>query len=237
MSGRLIGVGVGPGDPELLTIKAIRLIGQAEVLAYPVDETGSSRARRTAAGYIREGQKELPLIFCMSPQRAQRLEARRKAAGQVLALLNEGLDVVFITEGDPLLYSTFQHLLSAIPEDVKVEICPGVSAMTAAAAAGRFPLAIEGQGLFIQPAKKALGKIGDRLNRGQALVLYKAAAYLKDISDEIRREQIPCEALLVENATLDGEVVLKGIETWMDRRASYFSMVLIRRQTLRETET
>jgi precorrin-2/cobalt-factor-2 C20-methyltransferase len=154
-------VGVGPGDPELLTLKAIRIIQNASVLAYPVDDQGYSFARETVKAHIRAGQVELPLLFSMSPERMTRLKTRQNAAGQVLEALRNASDVVFITEGDPLRYSTFQHLLSFMPEEILLEICPGVSSMFAAAASAHFPLAIEGQGVTTLSAKFVLGSIGD----------------------------------------------------------------------------
>ncbi|MCE1252256.1 MAG: precorrin-2 C(20)-methyltransferase [Anaerolineae bacterium] len=228
MNTKLTGVGVGPGAPDLLTLRAAALIQNAPLLAYPVDENGFSRARETAAACIRAGQAELPLLFSMSPDREERLKTRQTALAQVLDKLQNGSDVVFITEGDPLLYSTFQHLLNLLPPDITVEICPGLSAMSAAAASARFPLAIEGSALLVLPAASALGSIAFYLQNGQSLVLFKAAHFLAGIAAEILHCGLPCEAALVENASCAGERILRDPQSWASERPSYFCLVLIR---------
>jgi precorrin-2/cobalt-factor-2 C20-methyltransferase len=228
MTGKLIGVGVGPGDPELLTFKAARLIREASVLAYTVDDAGRSHARNTAAQFIWEGQTELPLFFSMSPRREERLKARRNAAEKVLRTLRNGLDVTFITEGDPLLYSTFQHLLSKMPPDVTVDVCPGISAMFAAAAAGCFPLAIEGQAVIVAPAEAAVRKIRGWLEEGLSIVLFKAGQWTGAIREEIAASDLPCEAVLVERASTENEIVARISEEWQERPSHYFSIILIR---------
>ena len=228
MPGKLIGVGVGPGNPELLTLKAVRLIQAAPVLAYTVDVRGKSYARQTASAHIQAGQEELPLYFSMSPMRDERLKSRRAAAEQVLAVLAEGRDVIFLTEGDPLLYSTFQHLLSAMPEDIPVEVCPGISALFAAAAAAHFPLAIEMQQMVIAPAETAIGSIRKWLRQGHSLALFKAAHWLKEIVAEVNSSGLACEAVLVEHASSGGEVITRQVEEWAEREAPYLSIVLLR---------
>ena len=124
MSGKLFGVGVGPGDPELLTLKALRIIQSAPVLAYTVNSEGFSYARQIIATHIHADQVELALSFSMSPDRSIRQTARSQATEKVLKYLRNDLDVVFVTEGDPLLYSTFQHLLARLPKAIAVEGLP-----------------------------------------------------------------------------------------------------------------
>lgn len=228
MNGKLIGVGVGPGDPLLLTIKAARLIRNAAVLAYAVDAEGESIARRIAAEYIHRDQTELPLFFSMSSDESERKEARREAARHVLAVLRRGVDVVYLCEGDPLIYSTFQHLADGMPADIDVEVCPGISAMGAAAAAARFPLVVEGQMLVVASASNARGRIPDWLREGYAVVLYKTGRRLPVIVREIEDAGVPCHTVLVQNVTMDGEVISIPIQEWHIHEAPYFSIVLLR---------
>lgn len=228
MTAKLTGVGVGPGDPELLTLKAIRLIQNAPVLAYAVDAHGNSRARKTVEACIPAGQAELPLFFSMSPRRAERLKTRREAAEKILDVLRKGLETVFITEGDPLLYSTFQHLLSAMPPDVPVEVCPGISAMASASAAACFPLAIEGQKVLVAPAREALAELQGWLRQGNSVVLFKAAQSLREIAGEVTRSGLRCETVLAEHISMDTQVITRDMEAWSRRDAPYFSIVLIR---------
>ncbi len=131
MNGKLIGVGVGPGDPELITLKALRLIQTAAVIAYTVDKNGNCYAKNSTKDYFPYGIRELPLTFSMACDRTERIQYRQNAANQLRDILHTGQDVVFITEGDPLLYSTFQHLCTALSSEIQIEVCPGISAMNA----------------------------------------------------------------------------------------------------------
>lgn len=235
MTGKLIGVGVGPGDPELLTLKAVRLIQSEAVLAYTVNAEGISYARQVADSFITAGKTELPLAFSMNSDRSLRQAARVAAVDTVLQALQGGQNVVFLTEGDPLLYSTFQHMLAQLPDDIVVEICPGVSALFAAAAAAHFPLALEDQSMIVAPAEQALGHVAEWLVDGKCLALFKVSRWLKPLADEIRSCGLACRAALVERASTHNEIILTNPEKWQDYTSPYFSMVLLRGQSTAET--
>jgi precorrin-2/cobalt-factor-2 C20-methyltransferase len=228
MMGRLIGVGVGPGDPELLTLKAVRLIQYAPVLAFVVDGKGNSYAHQTAAPFIRPEQEELPLHFSMSKDISERLADRQLAADRLISQLKKGLDVVFITEGDPLLYSSFQHLLSALPSSVPVQICPGISAMNAAAATSGFPLALEDTRLIISPAESGLKYLTTWLSQGNTVVFYKTGRYLQKIKELLSTIDTPCELAFVEHASTQDEAVYRRMNDIPGNSAPYFSILLIR---------
>lgn len=225
---KLIGVGVGPGDPELLTLKAVRLIQSASVLAYTVDGQGQSYARRTVAGFLCAEQEELPLHFSMDPDHKERVRARREATRQVLSYLTAGRDVVFLTEGDPLLYSTFQHLTAGLPGEIQVEVCPGISALNAAAAAAGFWLASEGEVLVVAPAEPGLEHLREWLGAGHTVVLFKVARHICQIQAELRALGETCAAVLVERAAAEGELVLRQSADWPVENVPYFSIVLVR---------
>jgi precorrin-2/cobalt-factor-2 C20-methyltransferase len=151
--GKLYGVGVGPGDPELLTLKAQRIIQAADVIAAPVtraDDQGY--ALELAAPHLRPAQRVERLLFSMAPDVATRLAHRRAAAQKVLEHVNAGNVIAFLTEGDPTIHSTFLYVLAEMPEGVEIEIVPGVSAITAAAAIAGVPLVNGDQRLAVLPA-------------------------------------------------------------------------------------
>ena len=223
----LYGVGVGPGDPELLTLKAVRLIQTAQVLAYTVDHIGRSFARKTVTPHIKPGQVELPLFFSMSPQLPERRRTRREAVEKIWKYLHKGIDVVFITEGDPLIYSSFQHLLSGLPAEAAIEICPGISSMLSASASACFPLVIEGRTMIIAPAESARGKLDEWLNLVSSVVLFKASRSLSLLAEEMRKCACFSDAVLVERTSLEGEIVIRKPEEWPKDEAPYFSIVLI----------
>src|SRR5215467_11998880 len=144
-TGVLYGVGLGPGDPDLLTLKAMRVVQRTKTLIVPKSRGKQSLALRAVESFVDfEKQEVLELGFPMQSDHITRVRAREDASRQVIEKLREGKDVACVTLGDPLLYSTFIHLYryvtDAMPE-VAVELIPGVSSITACAAAAHIPLA------------------------------------------------------------------------------------------------
>src|SRR4051812_31638685 len=138
-SGLLYGIGLGPGDPELVTLKALRLLRAAAVVAYPAPDSGESVARGIVAQWLDRGQKEIAIRFPMQPGPPPR-EIYRDAAAQVEAALRAGDDVAYLCQGDPLLYGSFAGLLAALDPRFPIPNLAGVSSITASpagAAAGR----------------------------------------------------------------------------------------------------
>jgi precorrin-2/cobalt-factor-2 C20-methyltransferase len=134
VSGKLIGVGVGPGDPGLVTMRAIELIEEAAVLAYPVHREGAgSRAFETVRRYVNGSTRLLPLVMPMTRDRNELQQAHAKASVALQEAAADGTDVVYLSIGDPLFYSTFGYLAESFAGSV--EVVSGVSAMSAMAAA------------------------------------------------------------------------------------------------------
>jgi precorrin-2/cobalt-factor-2 C20-methyltransferase len=231
MFGTLFGVGVGPGDPQLMTFKAADILKDVPVIAYVVDDKGDSFARQAAAARIPPSAMELPLHFSMSPQRERRLSARQNAASLVSEQLLLGKDVAFITEGDPLLYSTFQHLLLAMPPEVRVEICPGVSSFTAAAAAAQFPLAIENQRMVIAATDEdTVSQLANWLPQFEVIVLFKVHRRIKEIASVLRQAGALSQAVLVQHASSADPSAVTNLADWDGSELPYFSILLIRSQ-------
>ena len=135
MSGTLYGVGVGPGDPELVTLKALRILREAQVLAWPAPEEGPSLAREIVADHLPGGQREIAIRMPLSPARFPADDVYDNAAAEISAALSEGDDVAVICEGDPFFYGSFMYLFGRLAADHPVEVIPGVSSLTACAAA------------------------------------------------------------------------------------------------------
>jgi precorrin-2 C(20)-methyltransferase len=196
-------------------------------VAFVVDAAGRSLARDVASGRFPSGVTELPLHFPMSPVREERVRARLAAARTVLDRVRAGEDVVFITEGDPLLYSSFQHLLAAMPPDVPIRVCPGVTSLTAAAADAVTPLVIEDERLLVVTAGDALENLGHWLAMVDTLVLYKVHRHLAGLADALRAGGALAGAILVQRATQQAAACM-DLEDWSGEPVPYLSLVIAR---------
>src|SRR3546814_7073624 len=152
MTGTLYGLGIGPGDPELITVKALRLLKAAPVLAYPAPESGDSLARAIVAGYLPGGQTEIVLRMPMVAERFPAQEVYDRAAVEIGGHLAAGRDVAALCEGDPFFYRSFMYPFGRVAHRFPVEVLPGVSSLTACAGVLGGPPAARKHVLPIIPA-------------------------------------------------------------------------------------
>ncbi len=230
--GRFYGIGVGPGDPELMTLKAVRVLERVPVVCYPQSTAGEgSMALAIASGAVSLAGKELvPFPFSMSQPHTT--DTWQGALGRVLERLAEGMDCAFLTEGDPLLYSTFvyvyEHLRRHHPQ-VSLEVVPGVSSVTAAAARAGVPLAAGRERIALLPALYHPQDIGPCLDSSDTLVLLKVNRMLDAVRRELETRGLVDRAVVVRRATLPEEQVLCGPEALDGRVRDYFSVLIVRR--------
>jgi precorrin-2/cobalt-factor-2 C20-methyltransferase len=229
---RLLGVGVGPGAPDLLTLRAARALREADVLALP---RASAEAASSAGAIVRAavgevpGQELLPLTFPMTRDPAIRRAALDATLDALGARLSAGKTVAVACEGDPLVYGSFIDLLRAAPSrfpGVPVEVVPGITAATAAAAAAHLPLADGEGGLRILPARRALAEMGRIAADGDATVVYKAGPVLPELSRALAEAGLAADAVLVTSATRPDEEILRGLSADTGKRP-YFSLVIV----------
>lgn len=227
--GVLRGVGVGPGDPELMTLRSVALLQASATIAYVVDEQGESYARKIAAGFFPAFVHEVPLFFSMSLDRSKRLAARAEAVHQVMDLLSAGDDVTFIAEGDPLLYSTFQYLLSGISPQVPVEICPGISALNASAAEASFPLLTEEERMVVATlTPESIQRLPEWLKSFDGIVFFKVHRLMADLAAALDKAQYSGRTVLVQRASLAGQAMVTDLADWDRSPLPYFTVALIR---------
>jgi precorrin-2/cobalt-factor-2 C20-methyltransferase len=224
--GRLYGLGVGPGDPELLTLKALRLLRQVPVVAYPTPEHGDSFARSIVASWIAGHQREIPIRFPMRPGPTP-LEIYEAAAAAIVAELDRGCDVALLCQGDPLFYGSFISLFTCLAGRYHIEIVPGVSSLTACAAAGAFPLVSRDETLTVIPATLDEAELADRVAEAEVAAIVKLGRHVGKVRKILDRLGRIDSALYIERATLANQRVapLASVDT---EDAPYFSMALIR---------
>lgn len=217
------GVGVGPGDPELMTLKAIRLIRENDVIAVPGKNAEESVAYQIAVANVPElADKELvPVYMPMVKDRALLEQEHRKGADLLKSYLDQGKNVVYLTLGDPTIYCTFsylQHILEA--EGYQVELVSGISSFCAAAARMCVPLTEWDEQLHIIPA---LHKTQDGLEYPGNYVLMKSASHMKEVKEMLR--QSGREVCAVERCSMEGEKIYRSVDEIPDD-AGYFSLII-----------
>lgn len=225
MSGVLYGVGVGPGAPDLVTLRAARLIGQAQVIAYPKLENAPSFARSIVADLIPAGVTEIEMAVPMTTARAPAQAAYDAGAARMAAALDAGQDVVCLCEGDPFFYGSFMYLFARLSTRYRVEIVPGVTSVTACAGAAARPLVARNERLTVLPGPLPEDALRARIEGAESVAIMKVGRHLPKIRAVIDQLGLTHAATYVEHATLPDEVVLPLTDAPV--AAPYFSMILI----------
>ncbi len=225
MSGVLYGIGLGPGDPELMTLKAARLISEAAVVAYPCLPGAESFARKIAAGMIREGTIELAFEVPMTPERAPAQMVYDKAAKEIAGALEAGGDVVVLCEGDPFFYGSFMYLHARLSERFTVEVVPGVTSVSAASARMGLPLVARNEMFSVLPAPLEDAALRAGLDAADSVAIIKVGRHLGRVRAVIEGLGLTKRAIYIERATLGEERVLPLCDA--PDPAPYFSMILL----------
>ncbi len=240
-TGHLYLVGVGPGDPELMTYKAVRILTDAKVWAVPTArENGISSAQQIAGQLVPDNGREI-LSLCFPMKKVflgqetdhQLLQAWGKAADEVIAHLDRGQDVAFPTLGDTTLYSTAFYLLPMILErrpKTKVTVVPGITAMAACAASQSNPLALGDDVLAVVPAAFEDDRLRHILTSLDAVVLMKVHRRLDALIDLLTELDLVDHAVLIERSGLPDERVYTDIRQARGKKLHYFSTMLVRKK-------
>ena len=225
MSGTLYGVGLGPGDPDLMTLRAARLIELAKVVAYPTLEGGDSFARSIAAHLIAKDADEIAMDIPMTVERAPAQKAYDAGAAKIAARLEAGDDVVVLCEGDPFFYGSFMYLFARLADRFQTEIVPGVTSVTACAARARSPLVARNERLTVLPGPLPEDELRARIEGAESVAIMKVGRHLPKIRGVIEALGLVDKATYIERASLPEEVVLPLADA--PDKAPYFSMILL----------
>ena len=224
--GTLYGIGVGPGDPELITLKGYRLLQSTPVIAWPAPLEGDSMARKIAAPHLPEGRIEIPIRMPINTDRFPVEGVYDQAAEELGRHLSAGRDVAVLCEGDPFVYGSFMYLFGRMADRFPVRVVPGISSLTAGAAALGMPLAARNDVLVVLPAPLPEEDLERRLADADAAVIIKVGRHLEKLGRVLDRLGLTGSARYIEYATMENQTIRPFAEAVLGE-APYFSLVLV----------
>lgn len=231
--GKIYGIGVGPGDPELLTRKAARLLGEAAWLYVPIGPAGAPGFAEAIIADLAIDPRRLRRVrLAMARERAADVATYGQAAKQILADARAGQTVAWITEGDPLFYSTFGHVwreLRRRAPEVVVEIVPGVTSIQAAAARAGVTIAQLAERVAVVPAAYGLNHLPELLDNFATVFLLKVHGVFEQLLERLALLRVPAHAVYVEKVGTPGERVVSDLASLRGTKLPYFSLVILRR--------
>ncbi len=233
-TGKLFGVGVGPGDPELMTLKAVRVLKEADVIAHFAKAGHAGNARTIAAAYVSRVVIELPLSYPVTTELPKCSDGYRNvirafydaAAAKIAAHLEAGLTVAVISEGDPLFYGSYMHLHVRLSPRFAAEIVAGVTGMSGCWSAAGTPMA-QGDDVFtVLPATLPEEELARHLVEADAAVVMKVGRHLPKLRRALAASGRLDRAIYVERGTMADAVMIR-LAAKPDDDAPYFAIVLV----------
>lgn len=223
--GRLYGLGIGPGDPELLTLKAHRILTTVPVIAYPSLENGKVLARAIVADFISPDQMEIPIPLPFSVQRSSQ-PYYDIGAEKIAEHLSEGRDVAVLCLGDPMLYGTFMYIFNRLSGRFSIEVIPGISSVMASAAMLGVPITYRNDVLTILPATLEADILRDRLSVADAAAIMKLGRHFAKVYQILQDLGLLQRALYIERATWKNQAIIPITE--VDHNSvTYWSLILV----------
>ncbi len=232
--GRLFGVGLGPGDPELITRKALRVIREAHVIAYPTAKHGQSNARRILTDELVHGQIEIAMVYPVTTEITDHpggyegaiAEFYDHMAEQIADHLNRGRDVAILCEGDPFFYGSYMYLHDRLAHRFATEVVPGVCSVMAAAARLGAPLVRRDTELVILPGTLSEEELTSRLSSHGAFAIIKLGRNFTKVKNALIRAGVAGKSLYIERATMASERILP-LDEVDPASVPYFSLILV----------
>lgn len=229
MTGRLFGLGVGPGDPELMTLKALRLLRAAPVVAYPAPSGAESFARSIVAEFLTPGQIELRIEVPMNPDPQHALGAYESGAAAIAAHLDAGRDVALLCQGDPFFFGSFMYLFGLLTARFEIEVVPGVSSMMAGAAATGVPLVSRDDVMTVVPATLPESELRSMFEHASGIAVLKLGRHFTKVRNLLDSLGLADQARYVERVSLPNQRLLPLMDV-DPATVPYFSMILVHRR-------
>ena len=233
-TGKLYGVGVGPGDPQLVTLKAVRILGEAGVVAYLAAREKPSNARRAIADYLTPDQIELPMFYPVTTEKLPPPFSYEDAltkfydesAERLAVHLDAGRDVAMLCEGDPFFYGSFMYYFHRLAARYETEVVPGVCSVVASAAVLGTPLVHQAQTLSVISGVLSAEDLIKKLHECDAAAIMKLGSNFQKVRGVLDTLHLSERALYVERATMDAQKILPLCEV-NPKTVPYFSMIIV----------
>ncbi len=233
MSGIFYGIGVGPGDPELLTVKAIKAIEQVDVLIAPkTEKKDGSVALTVAKPYLKKDVEIVYQVFPMVKGFAENsTDAWETNKQEILELLRSGKNVAFLTIGDPMFYSTYIYVFRLLEnEGVDIQTIPGIPAFAAIGSQLGYPIVEGDDVLSIIPATASPEKVEKAMQASDNVVLMKVYKNFEEVADMLDKNEMAEQAVLVSRAGLDDEKIIYDVLAHKKDKLNYLSTILTRKK-------
>jgi precorrin-2/cobalt-factor-2 C20-methyltransferase len=227
MTGTLYGVGVGPGDPELMTVKAWRLISMAKVTAYLAANGGESTARSIAAPFMPNDAEEIIIDMPMRVEREAGRAAYDKGAARIASHLESGQDVVMLCEGDPFFYGSFMYMFERLAKRFPTVVVPGVTSIAAAASVIGLPLCERDEVLKVLPATMAETDLQRELSNTSSAAIVKVGRHFAKVKRVLATLGLEGKAIAVERATHEDQII-RNINQIAEDTLPYFTTIIVR---------
>ncbi|TDO99404.1 precorrin-2 C(20)-methyltransferase [Marinomonas balearica] len=230
--GSFVGIGVGPGDPELLTLKAASLIEHAPVVAYLANEEGVSQAKKIACIAMERRYSIHPDVVIPMPMSMDRTKANiayDHGAQEIALHLKQGRNVAFLCEGDPLFFGSFTYLMERLEGDYNCQIVPGISSIHAAASALKHPLTVLKESFAVVSGRHSDNEIVSALENHDSVVIMKAGSARPRILAALKRTERMSDAKYLEYIGRENEHIVSDVRELVPAAGPYFSLFVVTR--------
>jgi len=237
MRGKFFGIGVGPGDPDLITVKAVKLIESVDVLVCPLAAEGrKSFAFEIASPFIPEGKEILEMVFPMVHDQDVLKKAWKENAEIIEKVLDQGKDVAFLTLGDPTVYSTYMYTLPYFSKETEIETVPGITSFCMTASRVNLPLALWEETFAIVPLRKGCVKARAALENNENVVIMKVSHDSKTLGEILIELGLEKNFVLISKCSTEEEKIITDINVLLEEKVPYLSTMIVKKQGIEYLE-
>jgi precorrin-2/cobalt-factor-2 C20-methyltransferase len=233
MQGKIYGIGVGPGDPELLTVKAVRLLNEVDVICVPKSRAEKeSLALSIARASVKKDVEVMELLFPMTHDKDVLKQHWDEATDKIAAEARKGKSLAFITIGDPMFYSTYAYVLERVKRnfiDIEIETVPGITAFAACSSFINEPLTEGDERLAVIPAAYGINAIREALENYDNVVLMKINRMYDEVAGLLKEMNLLEKAVYISRCGYEDQFYTTGIEDLIGREKDYMSIMIVRK--------